>query len=109
MTANDVGAFFVEVLAIGLLGTWAWQRGPSLPLRLIWVVLVVGAAITLWGSFAAPKATFDLPAAAVAVKVLVLGGSVLAGFLLLPTRYAITWAVLVVANTALQYAGPWAR
>ena len=71
---------------------------------------VVGVAIVLWGLFAAPTATFDVPALAAAVKILVLGGSIFAAYALTsgPLLPAI-WAVVVVVNTLLIYVGPFAR
>lgn len=107
---NDVVAFLVEVAALVLLGAWAWRTAPDAKLaKVLGVLVVVGAAVVLWGLFAAPHATFDVPALALAVKVLVLGGSVLAAYTLLPAAAAIGYGVIVVANTALMYAGPFAR
>lgn len=45
----------------------------------------------------------------VVVKVLVLGAGVLAGFAVLPTGFAVAFAVLVAVNTVLLYVGPFAR
>ncbi|WP_265443169.1 YrdB family protein [Flexivirga meconopsidis] len=82
---NDVLAFLIEIVALALLGTWAWRTAPEPVIaRLGAVVLVLAVALTLWGLFAAPKATFQVPAAAIAVKVLVLGGSVLAAYPMWP-------------------------
>ncbi|NNG37548.1 DUF2568 domain-containing protein [Nakamurella aerolata] len=107
---NDVVAFLVELAALTLLGTWAWRavHGPT-PVRVLAVVVVIGAALTLWSLFAAPKATFAIPAAAVAVKALVLGGSVLAAATMLPALVVIGWGAVVVLNTTLIYVGPFAR
>lgn len=97
---NDVVAFFVEIGALVLLGIWAWRLVPeSVVGRVLAVIVVLGASAVLWGLFAAPKATYDQPVLAIAVKVLVLGGSVLAAYTILPTWVAICWAVLVVVNT----------
>lgn len=110
VNVNDVVAFLVEVAALVLLGIWAWRAAPNpVLLRLLAVVVVVGAATTLWALFAAPRATFDVPALALGVKVLVLGGSVVAGFTVLGPAVAVAYGVVVVVNTALMYVGPFAR
>jgi Protein of unknown function (DUF2568). len=97
---HDVVAFFIEIGALVLLGVWAWRFAPErLIAQLFAVALVVGSAVVLWGLFAAPKATYDQPALAIAVKVLVIGGSLLAAYLILPTWVATSWAALVVVNT----------
>ncbi len=100
VSVNDVVAFFVEIGALALLGVWAWRVAPAyLIAQLLAVAMVVGSAVVLWGLFAAPKATFDQPVLAIAVKVLVLGGSALAAYAVLPTWLATSWAALVVVNT----------
>ncbi|GAA1480097.1 hypothetical protein GCM10009624_05370 [Gordonia sinesedis] len=111
VNVNDVVAFIVEVVALVLLGMWAWRAAPeAVWARLLVTIAVVGGAMVLWGLFAAPQATFDVPALALAVKVLVLGGSVLAGFTLLPNAAIVgAYAVVAVLNTALIYVGPFAR
>lgn len=97
---NDIVAFFVELGAFTLLGIWAWRLAPeSVVARVLAVVVVLGVAAVLWGLFAAPKATYDQPVLAIAVKVLVLGGSALAAYTILPVWLATCWAVLVVVNT----------
>jgi len=107
VNANDVVAFFVEILALVLL-TWAgfsaggalgWVLGLGLPLL----------AAVLWGLFAAPRARVSSPSLAMATKLLVLGGGVAAGFVVLPVAWAVTIAVVVVLNLVLMYVGPFAR
>lgn len=97
---NDIVAFFVEIGAFVLLGVWAWRLVPeSAVARVLAVIVVLGASAVLWGLFAAPKATYDQPILAIAVKILVLGGSVLAAYTILPMWVAICWTVVVVVNT----------
>lgn len=97
---NDVVAFFVEIGALVLLGIWAWRLVPESVIgRVLAVVVVLGVSAVLWGLFAAPKATYDQPVLAIAVKILVLGGSILAAYTILPLWAATCWAVLVVVNT----------
>jgi len=110
VNANDVVAFLIELVALALLGLWTWRTAPDPALlQVLAVIVVVGIAVTLWSLFAAPRARFDVPALALGVKVLVLGGSVAAGFLVLPVAVAIGYGVVVVVNTALMYVGPFAR
>jgi hypothetical protein len=66
-------------------------------------------AVVLWGAFAAPRARVDNASLRLAVKVLVLGAGVVAGFLVLPTGWAVAFAVVVVVNLVLMYVGPLAR
>lgn len=112
VNANDVVAFVVEVVALVLISMWAWRiPAPSVFwLRALAVVAVLGIAMALWGLFAAPQSTFDQPLIAVLVKILVLGGSALAGYAVLPgPLIASVWAAIVVINTILIYFGPFAR
>ncbi len=107
VNANDVVAFFVEILALVLLswagfsagGALGWLLGLGLPLL----------AAILWGLFAAPKARVSSPPLALATKLLVLGGGVAAGFVVLPLVWAVAVAVVVVVNLVLMYVGPFAR
>ncbi|RBY97032.1 hypothetical protein DQ237_05390 [Blastococcus sp. TF02-8] len=66
-------AFLSEIAALVTLSAWGgrtggWGLAVALPL----------VAAVLWGAFAAPRARFRVPAAALAVTVGVLGGGVLA-------------------------------
>ncbi|MFZ2510520.1 MAG: DUF2568 domain-containing protein, partial [Gordonia sp. (in: high G+C Gram-positive bacteria)] len=96
---------------LGILGIWAWQLFPDhLVPRTVAVVAVVAVVATLWGLFAAPKARVPSLPAAIAVKALVLGGSVLAAQVIWANpAFTVTWAVIVVVNTTLTYLGPYAR
>lgn len=110
VNANDVVAFFVEVAAFILLGIWAWRLAPAnVPARLLSVTLVVGMAGLLWALFAAPEAAVQVLPLAIAVKVLVLGGSVLAAYTMLSGGLLVSWAAVVLANTMLVFVGPFAR
>ena len=111
VTVNDLVAFFVELGALILLGWWAWRLFPvGAGVRALTVAVVVGTAIGLWALFAAPTAVYEVLPLAVAVKVLVLGGSVLACWAVwrsLPIT--LVWAAVVGVNTTLLYVGPFAR
>lgn len=109
VTANDAVAFFVEIAAIVLLSVWGFRVGQNTLDRLLLGVGVPACAIALWALFAAPKAVFDRGWTRLLVKILVLGGAALAGFAVLPLGWAVAFALVVVANTALLYVGPFAR
>lgn len=109
VTANDAVALLVEVAALVLLGVWGYTAGTDSLDRLLLAVGVPSAAIVLWALFAAPKAVHDGPGARLTVKVVVLGGAVLAGFAVLPLGWAVVFAVVVVVNTLLIHVGPYAR
>jgi hypothetical protein len=107
VNANDVVAFFVEIGALVLLawagfsvdGVLGWVLGLGLPLL----------AAILWGLFAAPRARVSSPPLALATKLLVIGGGVVAGFVVLPTPWAVAVAAVVGLNVVLMYVGPFAR
>lgn len=111
VTMNDLVAFFVELGALILLGWWAWRLFPAgAGVRVVTVLVVLAAAIGLWALFAAPTAVYDVPPLAVAVKVLVLGGSALACWSVLHSLpVTLVWAAVVAVNTTLLYVGPFAR
>lgn len=109
ITANDVVAFFVEVAAVVVLAVWGYSLGTSTGTRVLLAIAIPAVAAALWACFAAPRAVFRVPAAAVAVKVLVLGGAALASFAILPVGWAAAFAVVVVVNTLLTWFGPFAR
>lgn len=109
VTGNDVVAFFVEVAAIVLLGVWGFRVGSGTLDQLLLGIGIPALATTLWALFAAPKCYYDHAMTRLLVKVLVLGGAVLAAFVVLPLGWAVAFAVMVALNTALLYIGPFAR
>ena len=109
ITVNDVVAFLVEVAAILVLGVWGFHAGSGLVPKLLLGLGTPAVAIALWSLFAAPRSVFDVSAARLTVKVLVLGGAALASFTLLPIGWAVAFTILVAVNTILLYVGPFAR
>ena len=109
VNANDVIAFFVEVLALVLLAMWGATLGTTTTAHVLGGVLVPAVAATLWGLFAAPRAVVQVPVLGVLTKVVVLGGAVVAAFSVLPLAWAVVVAVLVAVNTVLTWFGPFAR
>ncbi|WUQ34277.1 YrdB family protein [Streptomyces sp. NBC_00234] len=100
--ANEVLAFFLELAALACLGWWGFATPDGTVARLLLGVGTPAAAIVLWALFAAPRARFSLPLAGVLlVKAVVLGGGALAVLGLGHPLAALTFAVVLVANTGL--------
>jgi hypothetical protein len=99
---NEGLAFVFELLALAALAYWGVKTGDGVVLK---VVLGLGTpvlAAIVWGLFAAPRATFGLPIAAVLmVKAVVFGGAAVALFAAGQHVLAVVFAVLVAANTAI--------
>ncbi len=94
-------AFLLELCALAALGYWGVHTGSGPVTK---PALGIGApllAAVLWGLFAAPKATFSVPAAKVAVEVLVFGAAAPALYATGHRALAVAFAVLVVANSTL--------
>jgi hypothetical protein len=104
--ANEALAFLLEIVALGALAYWGFHVGNGGAAK---AVLAIGApllAAVAWGLFAAPRARFKVPLAAVlVVKALVFGAATAAlvatGHLVL----AAVFAVVVTANTAIATVG----
>ncbi|MEU6566876.1 YrdB family protein [Streptomyces parvulus] len=102
LLANDVLAFLLELLALGLLAWWGFTRDIGWAGSLALGVATPLAAAVLWGLFAAPKARYAIPhAARLGVKAVVFGAAALA-LLALGHRIPALWfAAAVLVNTAL--------
>ncbi|MFD8980319.1 YrdB family protein [Streptomyces sp. NPDC059564] len=99
---NDVLAFLLEVAALLALAVWGYEWGGGLVVGALLGAVVAGAAAVLWGAFAAPRARYRVPLAAVlAVKALVFGSAALAIAGLGHRRDALWFAGLVLVNTAV--------
>lgn len=109
VTANDVVAFLVELLAIALLSWYGVHLGGTPLAKALLGIALPLLAIVLWALFAAPTARFGSPVVTLLVKLLVLGSAAAAGFVLLPIAWAIGFAVVTAANLVLIYVGPFAR
>jgi hypothetical protein len=109
VSVNDLVALMVEIAAFVLLAVVGWRLGSSFATRALGALALPVSAGVLWGLFAAPKARVTSLPLAVAAKVVVLGGAVLAAAVLLPAPLAGLFAVVVVVNTVLVYVGPLAR
>jgi hypothetical protein len=109
VNVNDVVAFLVEVLVLVLLSVAGFSLDASLVVRLLLGIGLPVIAGVLWGFFAAPRARVESDALRLATKLLVLGGGVVAGFVVLPLVWAVVVAVVIVVNLLLMYVGPFAR
>ncbi len=98
--ANATLAFLLEVAALVALGYWGFHTGAGIPAKL---ALGLGApllAAIVWGLFAAPKARFAVPFAAVlATKALVFGAATAALYATGHRVPAVVFAIVVVFNT----------
>ncbi|KJY34453.1 YrdB family protein [Streptomyces katrae] len=98
---NEGLAFLMELAGLALLAWWGWSTGQNTLLRILLAVGAPALAATVWGLFAAPKATFTVPLVSVlVVKALFFGSAALALHSLGRTRAAVVFAVVAAANTA---------
>lgn len=109
VNTNDVVAFVVEIGVLVLLGVAGARLGGSAVTSVVLAVLLPLAAAVLWGLFAAPRARVESGPARLVTKVVVLGTGIVAAFYVLPLVWAVVVGVVVVVNTTLMYAGPFAR
>ncbi|MEV6769394.1 YrdB family protein [Nocardia sp. NPDC051030] len=99
--ANLTLAFLMELVAFTALALWAARYGQGLPTKVLLGVVAAGAAMALWGLFAAPQATFSVPVLAVLTKIAVFGTATLALRELGHPRAALAYPVVVIVNLAL--------
>ncbi|MGW0414409.1 YrdB family protein [Streptomyces collinus] len=77
--ANELLAFLIEIVALGLLCWWGFASGGGVGVSVLLGLGTPAVAAALWGLFAAPRAPFRPPLPGVLlVKGLVLGGGALA-------------------------------
>ncbi|GAB2829689.1 hypothetical protein GCM10022221_30370 [Actinocorallia aurea] len=103
--ANEILAFLLEIVSLGLLAWWGFTREGPVLLR---VLLGVGAPLVgavFWGLLAAPKARFRLPMPAVlGVKTVFFLAVTLALAAVCGTTAAVVLAVVVAANLTVATA-----
>ena len=97
-TANLLLRFLLELAALAALGWYGARTGDSTAAKVALGAGLPLVAAVLWGLFAAPRSTFDVPALGLVVQVLVFGGAALA--LLAGDRdvLAAVFAAVVIAN-----------
>jgi Protein of unknown function (DUF2568) len=93
-------AFLLELGAVAALGYWGFHTGSTLPTQLALGITAPGVAVALWALFAAPQATYQVPALAIATKIIVFGAAALALWQLDHRILAVALPVLVIANLA---------
>ncbi|HEY2288057.1 MAG TPA: YrdB family protein [Streptosporangiaceae bacterium] len=95
-------AFLLELLALGGLAWWGADAGGGVAAK---ILLGAGApvlAAVAWGLFAAPRARFQVPLAAVlVVKVLVFGAATAGVYAIGRHGLAIAFGAVVLVSTAL--------
>ncbi|MGW5362745.1 YrdB family protein [Actinopolymorpha pittospori] len=105
--ANLLLVFLLELGALAALGYAASTASAATAARVALGVTVPVVAAALWGLFAAPRARFRLPAARLAVKVLVFGSAGLGLVLSGHATSGITFVAVVLLNAlALRLAPP---
>ena len=99
--ANLALAFLLELCGLIALGYWGVRTGGGPVTK---TALGIGAplvAAVLWGLFAAPRAPVSVPLVGLGVKLIVFGSAVAALYTTGHRGLAISFAVLVVANSVL--------
>ena len=97
--ANLILRFLLELAALAALGWYGVRTGETTAAKIALGAGLPLAAAALWGLFAAPKSTFDVPAIGLAVQVLVLGGAALALAGIHRDGLAVAFGAVVVANS----------
>ena len=96
-------AFLSELAALAALAFWGWTTGSGW-VRVLLAVGVPLVAAVLWGLFAAPRAAFDVPVLALAVKLAVYGSAVAGLAVTGHPRLAIALALAAAAGSFLSTA-----
>ncbi|MEU4038523.1 YrdB family protein [Streptomyces collinus] len=100
--ANELLAFLIEIVALGLLGWWGFTTSGGTGVRVLLGLGTPAVAAVLWGLFAAPRAPFRPPLPGVLlVKGLVLGGGALALYGVGHPVGAVVVAVVTVVNVTV--------
>jgi hypothetical protein len=94
-------AFAAELGSLAALAVWGFTLPAGTGVRVLAGVGVPLVAIVLWWLFAAPQATYSVPARAVVTKVLVQGGAVVALAVTGHPRLAIALGAAVVLGQLL--------
>ncbi|MEZ0090432.1 YrdB family protein [Streptacidiphilus sp. EB129] len=103
--ANELLAFLLELAAFGSMTWWGFRTGSGVPVHLLLGLGTPAAAITLWGLFCAPRATFKVPLFWVMLlKAAVFGGAALCVYAVGHHALGIAFAIVAALNTALATA-----
>jgi hypothetical protein len=102
---NDVLAFVLELIMLGILARWGYTRPDNLPASIALAIGTPLLAALVWGTFAAPKAWITLaPAGVLTVQVLVFGGAAAALAGLGHRGWAAGFLAVVIVNLAVALA-----
>ncbi|MFD9098330.1 YrdB family protein [Streptomyces collinus] len=100
--ANELLAFLIEIVALGLLCWWGFTASGDMGVGVLLGIGTPAVAAALWGLFAAPRAPLRPPLPGVLlVKALVLGGGALALYGVGHPVGAVVVAVVTFANVTL--------
>ncbi|WP_317446805.1 YrdB family protein [Streptomyces collinus] len=100
--ANELLAFLIEIVALGLLCWWGFTTSGDTGVRVFLGLGTPAVAAVLWGLFAAPRAPFRPPLPGVLlVKGLVLGGGALALYGVGHPVGAVVVAVVTIVNVTV--------
>ncbi|MFF5025148.1 YrdB family protein [Streptomyces collinus] len=100
--ANELLAFLIEIVALGLLCWWGFASGGGVGVSVLLGLGTPAVAAALWGLFAAPRAPFRPPLPGVLlVKGLVLGGGALALYGVGHPVGAVAVAVVTLVNVTV--------
>ncbi|MFC9283739.1 YrdB family protein [Streptomyces collinus] len=103
--ANELLAFLIEIVALGLLCWWGFTASGDVGVSVLLGVGTPAVAALLWGLLAAPRAPFRPPLPGVLlVKGLVLGGGALALYGVGHPVGAVVVAVVTLANVTVAEA-----
>ena len=101
-SANLLVRFGIELAALAGLGWWGWNTGNSQVIKLSLGAGMPLLAAILWGLFASPGSSAEVPAFVhVGVQVLVLGSAALALYQMRHTL-AVSFGAIAIANAALM-------
>jgi hypothetical protein len=102
--ANLALRFALEICLLVALGSWGWNAGGTLPLKLLLAVGAPLAAAVVWGLFIAPRATIAVPLGVWLLLQLLLFGLALAGLVAAGhPALAIAFAIALAFNATLLY------
>ena len=100
--ANEGLAFLLELVALVLLAVWGFKTGSNIAVHILLGLGAPALMIVVWGSFAAPRARFQVSMAAVlAVKFVVFAAATAAGYAAGWHAVAIVFGVVASVNSVI--------
>jgi Protein of unknown function (DUF2568) len=103
--ANLALTFFLELGVLVALGYWGFQTGQGTVARISLGLGAPVAAAILWAVFGAPRARWHLKGAwRVLLQIVFFGSAALALSAAVSPALGVAWALVCIANIALNYA-----